>query len=197
MNKIICGLLICLTLFSFGCGRRYAKGKYIDPNVVILRSDKFVESDLKIIANRLSESLINSSELGKSKSPPTILISKMTNSTDEHIDMLSLSNKIKVKLHKSGKVWIINARMRGRIRKEQKYQEAGFIDPKTAFKRGKQIGAKYLVSGNISAIKQPVGRQEIVYYKATLELTDLRTNIIKWIDEVEIKKKFRKRFTGT
>lgn len=77
------------------------------------------------------------------------------------------------------------------------YEGGEFVDSKSAKKKGRQLGADYLVSGNISTIKQPVGRQEIVYYKATLEMTDLSTNIIAWTDEVEIKKKFRKRFTGS
>lgn len=192
-------LLLILTLLMgvSSCGRRYAKGEYIPPDTIILRSDKFVEADLQIIADKLSESLLTNSVLATSGKPPTILMSKFSNSTDEHIDMRSISEKIMVNLQKSGKVRLINARLRGAIADEHRYQESGFVDPATAKKRGKQIGAAYLISGNISSIKQPVGRQEIVYYKATLELTDLGTNIINWMDDVEIKKKFRKRYTGS
>jgi len=198
MARIFTITLICIMALTFAsCGRQYAKGEYIDPDTIILRSDKFVESDLKIIADRLTDSLLANSALASSGKPPTILMSKLSNSTDEHIDMQSLSEKIQVKLFKSGKVRLINVKLRGAIQKEHEYQEAGFVDRSTAMRRGKQVGARYFISGNISSIKQPVGRQEIVYYKATLELTDLKTNIISWMDDVEIKKKFRKKFTGT
>jgi hypothetical protein len=123
-------------------------------------------------------------------------MSKFTNSTDEHIDMQSISEKIMVKMQKSGKVRLINAKLRGAVQDEHSYQESGFVDLRTAKRRGRQVGAQYLISGNIASIKQPVGRQEIVYYKATLELTDLGSNIISWMDDVEIKKRFRKKFTG-
>lgn len=196
MKRIFCIAIITTMALTCGCGRRYAKGKYISPDTIILRSDRFVESDLKIIADRLTGSLLENSALATEGKPPAILISKMTNSTDEHIDMQSLSEKIQVILHQSGKVRLINVKLREVIEGEHQYKEAGFIDPATARKRGKQVGARYLISGNISSIKQPVGRQEIVYYKATLELTDLGTNIISWMDDVEIKKRFRKRFTG-
>lgn len=197
MNRLRCLGLILVAICSFvGCGRQYSKGDYIDPNTIILRSDKFVESDLQIIADRLTSSMLASSELSTAKRPPAVLMSKLTNSTDEHIDMQSLSEKIQVIAQRSGKVRFINVKMRGEIEDEHKYAEAGYIDPSTAKARGKQTGAQYLISGNIASIKQPVGRQEIVYYKATLELTDLGTNVISWMDDVELKKQFKKHFTG-
>ncbi len=59
--------------------------------------------------------------------------------------------------------------------------------------KGKQIGADWLVSGHISSIRQPVGKDEIVYYKTTLEVTDLETSEILWADEVELKKAFKRK----
>lgn len=159
-----------LLLFVAGCGRQYAKGGYISPNEIILRSDKFVEADLQQIAKKLTESLLKDEGLSNGPHQPKVVMSLITNSTDEHIDMKSLSDKIRTVLIKSKKFQFINENLRS--------------------------SADYGISGNISTIKQPVGRQEIVYYKATLEMTNLSTNIIAWTDEVELKKKFRKRFTG-
>ncbi len=200
MSQTIKYLSFCMMAFVLifsltSCGRRYAKGKYIDTDQVILRSDKFVESDLKLIAQRLTDSLLVHEGALKKKTP-VVLMSLITNSTDEHIDMKSLSDKIRTTLIKSGRMRFINESLRSAVQAEIKYNESGWIDKRTAQKRGRQLGADYLISGNISSIKQPVGRQEIVYYKANLELTDLGTNIIAWTDEVEIRKHFRKRFTG-
>ncbi|MBI1909321.1 MAG: penicillin-binding protein activator LpoB [Deltaproteobacteria bacterium] len=196
MKRLIIGF--CLVTFPFltACGRQYAKGAYIPANTVILRSDKFVEADLQQIAEKLTESLLADERIAASAASPTVMMSLITNSTDEHIDMKSLSDKIRTALFKSKKIKFVNESLRPAVKEEVEYQSGDFIDQKTAKKRGRQVGADYLISGNISAIKQPVGRQEIVYYKATLEMTDLATNIIAWTDEVEIKKKFRKKFTG-
>lgn len=190
-------ITLSVTLALVSCGRRYAKGKYIDTDQIILRSDKFVESDLKIIAKHLTDSLLADEQAFDGATKPIVMMSLITNSTDEHIDMKSLSDKIRTILFKSRKMAFINASLRPAVAEEYEYEAGGFVDPRTAKKRGKQIGADYLISGNIAAIKQPVGRQEIVYYKATLELTNLETNIIAWTDEVEIRKHFRKRYTGS
>jgi len=194
MKQISLCALLALGLLA-GCGRQYAKGGYIPPNQIILRSDKFVEADLQQIAQKLSQSLLSEDAL-LSGNPPKVLMSLITNSTDEHIDMKSLSDKIRTSLFKSKKLQFINESLRPVVKQEVEYEAGGFVDPQTAKKRGHQIGADYLISGDITSIKQPVGRQEIVYYKVTLEMTNLSTNIIAWTDEVELKKKFRKRFTG-
>lgn len=189
-------LSVTASLSLTACGRRYAKGRYIGTEEVILRSDKFVEADLKLIAKRMSDSLLAQGIFFATTRPPVVMMSLITNSTDEHIDMKSLSDKIRTILFKSGKMRLINESLRPTVKEELKWSESDFVDPRTARRRGKQVGAHYLVSGNIAAIKQPIGRQEIVYYKMTLELTDLQSNIIAWTDEVEIRKHFRKRFTG-
>ena len=191
--------LVCLFLILpplTGCGRRYAKGSYIAPNEIILRSDKFVESDLQAIAEKLSRSLLTEDVLFSQSNSPKVLMSLITNATDEHIDMKSLSDKIRTALIRSHKMQFINESLRPTVKEETEYEEGSFVDPQSAKHRGHQAGADYLISGNISSIKQPVGRQEIVYYKATLEMTNLSTNVIAWTDEVELKKKFRKKFTG-
>ncbi len=196
LYKLILSLLLLGFGFSLGgCGRQYAKGGYINPNEIILRSDKFVEADLQIIAEKLSKSLI-SDPLLLQNNKPTVMMSLLVNSTDEHIDMKSLSDKIRTQIFRSKKLSFINETLRPKVKEEVEYNEGDWVEPATAKKRGHQMGADYLISGEITSIKQPVGRQEIVYYKVTLEMTDLGTNVIAWTDEVELKKHFRKRFTG-
>ena len=191
----IFAVLILIVPSLMACGRRYAKGGYIAPNEIILRSDKFVESDLQMIAEKLTDSLLKEETLSK-ENPPKVLTSQITNSTDEHIDMKSLSDKIRTTLAKSKKVQFISENLRSAVKEEVEYEAGDFVTPATAKKKGHQAGADYLIAGNISSIKQPVGRQEIVYYKVTLEMTNLETNVISWTDDVELKKKFRKKFTG-
>lgn len=196
MKKLLLITLLIVSMVAINsCGRRYAKGKYIEPDTIILRSDKFVEADLQQIAEHFAKE-IAASNLGSLSEPPKVLISLVTNTTDEHIDMESLTDKIRVNIFKTAKFQFINAKLRSEVAKEYEYEDSQYVRPDTAKKVGQQIGADYLLSGTISSIKQPVGRQEIVYYKMTLEMTDLSTNIISWLDDIEIKKKFRKRFTG-
>jgi len=188
--------VIALTTSSCATHKVYTKGRYISPEEVNLLSDKFVESDLQLIADQLSQSLLASPVLSEKKGKPAIIVSLFTNGTDEHIDILSLTNKIRTELFKSNRFTFLNERLRKELAKEYEYQASGYVDPEMAKMKGKQIGADWLISGHIASIKQPVGRKEVVYYKTTLEVTDLESSAILWTDEVEIKKAYtRKRVT--
>lgn len=183
-------------LMCSACAQRrgaYTKGKYIEPGEVQLLSDKFVESDLQIIADRLTESFLSGELIAGQKRKPAIIMSLFTNATDEHIDILSLTNKMRTQLMKSGRFIFLNERLRKHLAAEYEYQASGYVSPETAKMKGRQIGADWLISGHISSIKQPVGRKEIVYYKTTIEVTDLETSEILWTDEVEIKKAFTRK----
>ncbi len=197
MNRFIIAVVAIsmIALMQFGCAQRkvYTKGKYVDPEEVYLLSDKFVESDLQIIADRLSENLLASTLMAEHDDKPAVIISLFTNGTDEHIDMLSLTNKLRTQLHKSRRFKFLNERLRKALAEEYEYQASGYVNPETAKAKGKQIGADWMISGHISSIRQPVGRKEIVYYKTTLEITDIETSEILWAEEIEIKKKFKLR----
>lgn len=185
--------ILILTVTSCAQKKVYTKGKYVEPERVDLLSDKFVEADLQIIADQLSQSLLNSGLVLTQHRKPAIIISLFTNATDEHIDILSLTNMIRTKLLKTKKFRFLNERLRKALAKEYEYQLSGYVSPETAKMKGKQIGADWLISGHITSIKQPVGRKEIVYYKTTLEVTDLETSEILWADEIELKKEFKRK----
>jgi len=186
-------LAFAFNMWACGSKRVYTKGKYIDPEEVELLSDKFVESDLQTIADQLTTSLLNSDVLAGANGKPAIIISLFTNATDEHIDILSLTNMIRTKLIKSHSFTFLNERLRNAMAEEYEYQSSGYVNPEAAKLKGRQIGADWLISGHITSIRQPVGKKEIVYYKTTLEVTNLETSAILWADEVELKKAFKRK----
>ena len=192
MKRYLSTIIVITSLFMVAsCGSKsvYTKGKYINPEEVKLLSDKFVEADLQMIADTLTNSLLSSDLVAEQSKKPSIIISLFTNGTDEHIDILSLTNNIRTDLMKSKQFRFLNERLRKKMAEEYEYQASGYVDPETAKMKGKQIGADWLISGHISSIRQPVGKDEIVYYKTTLEVTDLETSEILWADEVELDRK--------
>lgn len=65
------------------------------------------------------------------------------------------------------------------------------------FRAGKQVGADYLLFGDIASIVKRAGRDTDVYYKFTLNLVDVQTGIIEWTDEKEIRKEARRPIFGS
>lgn len=184
--------------FVVSCGsKQFTQGKYDDMNEERLLDDQFNESDMKRIADTMVESLTQSQVIGNVKKPPVVLVTLVKNKTAEHIDMKSMTDKIRTALIKSGKFRFTEKEVREEIAGELEYQEeSGYVDASTARKKGKQIGADYFLTGEITTRIQEVGKKKYIYYKANMNLVNIDTGIIDWSDEKELRKFYQKRSVG-
>jgi penicillin-binding protein activator len=191
---LILSAVSLIALSSCSTNRAFTKGEYTEPDRVILLDDRFNDSDMRILADALVKSLEESPVMKDQAQKPVFQVEAVTNSTDEHIDMQSLTDKVRAALIKTGKAAFHDKKQRGTLIEEYEYQtKSGNVDQKTAKKRGFQIGSDYLLSGNFTSIVQEVGAKKVVYYKLTLNATNITTGIISWSDEKEIKKLYKKR----
>ena len=70
------------------------------------------------------------------------------------------------------------------------------MEPAQAHRPGSQTAAQLILTGTLSSNVQEVGKEKLVYYKATFQLTDLGSSEIIWTDEKEIRKAYKKRRIG-
>ncbi|WP_342375661.1 penicillin-binding protein activator LpoB [Myxococcus stipitatus] len=191
-------LTACLAASLAACSgpRAFTRGTYEDPNEIEMLSDQFNENDLQLIAKKMAESLANSPRFSTPRpdgSLPIVLVGKLKNSTSEHIDMRSLGDKIQTALAQTGRFAMVDQAARQDIAEEYEYQQSGYVDAKTAKGPGGQVSVDFLMSGDLASIIQEVGRDKLVYYKMTAKLSNVRTGLIEWTDEKQIRKKFEKR----
>jgi uncharacterized protein (TIGR02722 family) len=180
-----------------GCGpKAFTKGGYDDPNKVILLDDKFNENDMQLISNQLVDSLIKFDKIQNAATKPVIMVGRVRNRTSEHIDVKSLTDKIRTALIKSQKFRFSDKEARDELAEEYEYHAGKFVDQKTAKSAGKQVGVDFLITGDIASNVQEVGNDKVVYYKVTLNLNNLETNIIEWSDDKEVRKRYRKQSIG-
>ncbi len=189
--------ILSIVLGLQGCGpKAFTKGAYDDPNKVILLDDKFNENDMQLVSNQLVDSLVKYDKIQAAPQRPVVMVGNVRNRTSEHIDVKSLTDKIRTALIKSGKFQFSDKEARDELAEEYEYQGGKFVNRNTAKGPGKQIGADFLITGDVASNIQQVGNDKIVYYKVTLNLNNLETNIIEWSDEKEIRKRYRKQSVG-
>jgi uncharacterized protein (TIGR02722 family) len=99
---------------------------------------------------------------------------------------------MRVEISRSGKLIFVDREARQTVKDEYEYQGSGVVRQDTRSGPGQQVGADFILNGRIESIVQEVGRDKTVYYKLTFNLTDLRTNLIQWTDNKQIRKVFRK-----
>ena len=68
-------------------------------------------------------------------------------------------------------------------------RDSGYVDQETRKPVGKQVGADFLLSGDITSISKERGGTQDTYFKITLNLIDVETGLIAWADEKEIRKR--------
>lgn len=197
-QKITIGAgLVLVTLSLSACGpKAFTKGEYDDPTRVELLDDKFNEADMQQMADTIVKSMIACPEIAKTEKRPVVIVDQVKNNTEEHIDMSSLTDKIRTALIKSRRVKFVDKEARATIDEEYRYNEGGNVAAEKAKKRGKQTGADYLMRGAMATNIQQVGNDKFIYYKLTMNLVGVESSEIDCTEEKEIRKKYRRRSVG-
>ena len=191
--------LIFLMAAVMGLSACQSKVEYGDATEVETVNENFGSTDLQAVAAKMVDSMVTFPPVVAitQSNRPILFVDKVKNKTSEHIDTESITDTISNKLLRSGKFRFIDMTKVDVVRKQLDYQNnAGMVDPSTAIKFGRQIGAQYMLYGNLSSIVKQAGSTKDVYYKMTMRLMDLETGLIEWSDEKEIRKSKTKSFLG-
>lgn len=190
-------LLAAMTITLNACGpQAYIKGDYDDVNKQNLLTDQWSETDMQVVVKTMVESLVAHPAIEKAKATPVVMVTTLQNKTGDHIDGQSIMDMVRVELMKTGKVNFIDKEAREDIKGEYEYQNSGMVDAGTKKGPGGQVGADYIVNGRLESIVQDTGKEKTVYYKITLNLTNLKTSVITWSDHKQIRKAFKKKSVG-
>lgn len=162
-------------------------------------STDFGSSDLQQIAESMVDSLVTFPPIVEltAQKRPVISVDKVKNKTMQHIDTESITDTLRTKLIKSGKFRFIDRTTdAAAIEEIRTQQDSGLVDRKKAVNFGSQAGADFILTANFSEIRQRSGSVTDVYYKFTMNLKNLRTGVLEWSDEKEIRKVFNKSLFG-
>lgn len=191
-------VLVCLlSLVIIQCGpKAFVKGKYDDVERENLLNDSWSETDMQNAVKDLVSSVVGHNSIAKAKTPPVVMVTQLQNKTSEHIDTQNIMDMVRVELMRSGKVEFIDKEARQDIKDEYDYQNSGIVSEETKKGPGGQTGADFIINGRLDSIVQEVGKDKTVYYKITLNLTNLKTSKITWSDYKQIRKQFKKKSIG-
>ncbi len=197
MKKIAAHLsLFAAFLLLAGCA---AKVQYHDAQETQAVTTDFSSTDLQLIAEKMVDSLITFPPIVQltEQRRPVLLVEQVKNKTMQHIDTEAITDTVRTRLIRSGKFRFIDRTTDdAAIREISTQQDGGLTDPNKAVQFGQQLGAEYILTGNFAEIQQKAGGVKDVYYKFTLNLKNLRTGILEWSDEKEIRKVWKRSLFG-
>ena len=181
-----------------GCGgdKAFTKGSYDDPTRVQLLDDKFNEADMQQMSDSVIKAMVACPYVANAQKPPVVIVEKVQNRTEDHIDMKSMTDMIRTALIRSGKVRFIDKGARATLGEEYKYNSSGAVSGPTQKKTGNQIGADYVMDGELSTNVQQVGNDKFVYYKITMNMTNVETSTIDCTQDYQLRKYFKRQSIG-
>lgn len=198
MKKHLLATTLITMLALTGCANREVV-TYGDATEVETVDIGFGSTDLQKVAAEMTDSLLVSpamSEFSKN-GRPIFFVERIKNKTSEHIDTESITDSISTKLLRSGSVRFVDMTRVEAAREQLTYQQdGGMVDTNSAIAFGQHVGAEYMLYGNLSSIVKFNKDKQDVYYKFTMRLMDLKTGLVEWADETEIRKNREKKRIG-
>jgi uncharacterized protein (TIGR02722 family) len=186
-----------LVISTTGCGpKAFVKGEYDDVSADNNMNDQWSETDMQKVVADLVAGLTSHRSIANAKKPPIVMVTKLQNKTNEHIDTQNIMDMVRVELSRGGRVAFVDKEAREDVSDEYNYQNSGMVSGETKKGPGGQVGADYIINGRLDSIVQEVGSNKSVYYKVTLNLTNLKTNIVEWSDYKQLRKKYHKHSVG-
>ena len=178
--------MLAAALLLGGCAKE--KTRYGDAKSVETVTNQFGSTDLQMIAESMTRSLLNS-DIVANGSRPIVTVQEVKNKTSEYIDTRSITDTIRTELQKSGRVrFAVDAAAMQQQVDELKRQQSELYEKDKSAQIGKMVGAAYRIEGNITSIVKQNEDVKDVYYKFNLQLWNVENGLMEWGDEKEIRK---------
>jgi penicillin-binding protein activator len=162
-------------------------------------TSKLEAQDVRRTVEKMTESLVSAPGVREATGGqrPVLDIEPMQNRTMQHVDMVSITDSVRMQLLRSGLFRFVDKSTSGTdIEFMDAQANLGLTDSKKAIRPGQQSAAQMYLTGALTEIKNTVGRTTDQYYKFSMILKDLRSGELVWADEQEIRKQSVKSRVG-
>jgi penicillin-binding protein activator len=179
-------VLPVLALSAVGCGGKEVVRGANDPSIDAYALSTGLDKD--DIQRALNETLNHlrgapiMNEWRTTNPPPTVAIFPFQNSTSEHIDSMldAMLSETETWLVESGTVQVVSRERQNQMIREVEGQQNPVFNPANAAVYGKQLGAKYFITGKVSGADERSEDMRRVQYFLFMQVIDVETSAIRW-----------------
>jgi hypothetical protein len=182
---------LALLIAASGCWTK--RVTRIEPSAVTDLSGRWNDTDSRLVANQLVEQTLGAGWAKRytdthGGEAPTIVVGTFSNRTLEHIAVGTFVKDIEKALISTGAARVVASGVeRGELRGERKDQQQN-ARADTRARQGQEVGARYMLAGDLQAIEDVEGRERVMFYQVDASLIDLETNAKVWVGQHKIKK---------
>jgi uncharacterized protein (TIGR02722 family) len=182
--------VIALALISFAsCSRQVTR---VSPDQQIDLSGRWNDTDSKLAAEALIDQVLNQGWIEDYRKDfnkkPVVTVGLIMNKSSEHIDSDTYIKDIEKAILNDGRVRLVQAGAKREELRQERADQQDFASKETIKKWGRELGADFILQGDITSIIDSYKKEKVRYYQLNLELTNLETNELVWIGDKKIKK---------
>ncbi len=187
-------LLISIISFLFilsSCMTHKVERVSVDESIDL--SGRWNDTDSRMVAEDMVNQILEGAWIdnhlkANNGTKPVVVVGLIYNKSHEHISSDTFIKDIEKSFINSGRVRLVQAGdKREELRKERAAQQE-FASIETAKEWGKELGADFMLNGDINSIVDTYKKERVNYYQTNLELSNLETNEIVWMGDKKIKK---------
>lgn len=185
-----------LVWLSSGCAMFRSRVQEVDVDQKKHMGADYDYSDMRAVSQGIADDLLASPFMGGQAEPPVMMIAGVQNRTSQYVDTKNLTDRMRNLLLESGKIRFVNETRRDELLKEQGFSAAN-ATPESQVAIGNMLGARYMMSGSLTEMKDEslkqvrVSKTKVKYYKLTFEITDIQSGEIRWSKEKEFAREER------
>ena len=201
MSKKCIILLVSLFLSAIMFGCQTMSTQRVETDSVTDVGDKWNDTDSRLVADEMIQDVLERPWLkqyrrNNNDKNPTVIIGTVKNRSHEHINVKTFVRNLERALLNSGEVdFVASKGERDEIR-EERFDQASNATEDTAKSDGEEIGADFMLKGELNSIVNKDGGKSVKFYQVTLTLIDLEKNKKVWIGEKQIKKLLKQKRFG-
>jgi uncharacterized protein (TIGR02722 family) len=173
------GVCACLSLAACGGGMKAVRGDDepgLDYHAMSTGLDR---RDLQKMLNENMETMRHSAVVQRwlAENRPPVAVMPIRNETSEHIDspLQALLSDVETKLIEWGAVRVISLENQQALLQEIRKQSSDAFDQAQVAAFGRQVGAKYLITGKVYSTDERVGDQRRVQYYMFMQVIGVET----------------------
>lgn len=190
MKQVLAAGLIGLSALSLvACGTSV---KRVEVNEQIDLSGAWNDTDSRLVSEEMIQDALSrpwvSDFVRREGHPPAVIVGTVRNLSHEHINVRTFVADMERSLVNSGRVdFVASSGERGEIREERQDQDLNASES-TRNAAGQEMGADFMLKGQINTILDTEGKKQVRYYQVDLTLISMANNRKVWLGQKKIKK---------
>ncbi|HXK19626.1 MAG TPA: penicillin-binding protein activator LpoB [Polyangiaceae bacterium] len=162
-------LVLGVSLGALGCGPKAVRGEEVEGLDDQAMSTGLDRRDLQKLLQENMKALEDAPVIKRweGEQMPAVAVIPLRNETTEHVEssLDALISDMETTLVNAGHVRVISMEQQGKLVAEIRQQYSGAFDPAQVATWGKQIGARYIVTGKVfTSDERQSGERRVQYY---------------------------------